>query len=122
MIRGIRGATTVEKNDSQQMIENTKQLLQEMIASNQVEAEDVTSVLITVTTDLDADFPAKALRLIEGWTYVPVMCATEIPVPESLPKCIRIMMTVNTERNQKDIMHIYQNGAVVLRPDLHSKK
>jgi chorismate mutase len=118
MIRGIRGATTVGKNEETEIIEATKQLLIEMIEANGIQAEDVVSVFISVTKDLFATFPAKALRKIEGWTYVPVMCMQEIPVPNSLEKCIRIMMHVETSVLQKEIRHIYLNNAVVLRPDL----
>ncbi|MBE3570645.1 MAG: chorismate mutase [Bacillales bacterium] len=118
MIRGIRGATTVDKNEETEIISATKQLLVEMIESNHIQPEDVASVFISVTKDLFATFPAKALREIEGWTYVPVMCMQEIPVPKSLEKCIRIMMHVETMVPQEEIRHIYLNHAVVLRPDL----
>jgi chorismate mutase len=118
LIRGIRGATTVEQNEETEIIAATKQLLVEMIESNNIQPEDVASVFISVTKDLFAAFPAKALREIEGWTYVPVMCMQEIPVPDSLEKCIRIMMHVETAVPQEEIRHIYLNHATVLRPDL----
>ncbi|MDC3415374.1 chorismate mutase [Aquibacillus salsiterrae] len=121
MIRGIRGATTVEKNDETEIVQNTRQLVEEIVEQNNVKPEDIASVLISVTSDLNAGFPAKALRLIEGWTYVPVMCMKEIEVPGSLAKCIRVMMTVNTTINQQDITHVYQKNATVLRPDLSSQ-
>ena len=117
-VRGIRGATTVEKNEASQIIAATKELLAEMIRLNQVAAEDVASVLITTTEDLNAAFPAQAARSFEGWTYVPLMCAREIPVPGSLPRCIRVMMHVNTERGQREIEHVFLRDAVQLRPDL----
>jgi chorismate mutase len=122
MIRGIRGATTVEENDGQMIVQETEILLREMIKANGVKAEDVASVLISVTEDLTAAFPAAALRNIEGWAYVPVMCMREIPVPNSLPYCIRVMMTVNTTRSQEEICHIYLKNAVQLRPDLSLTK
>ncbi|HHY21283.1 MAG TPA: chorismate mutase [Bacilli bacterium] len=118
MIRGIRGATTVSENNELQMLAATEEMLAAMIIANQVEAEDVAQVIITVTDDLNATFPAKVLRSFDGWAYVPVMCAKEIAVPGSLPKCIRVMMTVNTNKEQKEIQHIYLNEAVKLRPDL----
>lgn len=121
MIRGIRGAITVEANDADEMVKKTKQLLEEMIQKNNIEPDLVAQVLISVTEDLDAVFPAKAMRLLEGWTYVPVMCMREVPVVNSLEKCIRIMMTVNTDKPQNQIEHIYLDGAVVLRPDLSNK-
>ncbi|MRH42405.1 chorismate mutase [Aquibacillus halophilus] len=118
MIRGIRGATTVHENLENSIVKNTKILVEEMVHTNQVVPEDIASVLISVTPDINNGFPAKALRLIDGWTYVPVMCMKEIEVPNSLEKCIRVMMTVNTERKQNEIIHIYQNEARKLRPDL----
>lgn len=121
MIRGIRGATTVTQNNEQEMLAATEEMLAAMIISNQVQAEDVAQVLITVTDDLNATFPAKVLRSFDGWSYVPVMCAKEISVPGSLPKCIRVMMTVHTKKAQKDIQHIYLNEAVILRPDLSER-
>ncbi|MDQ0225104.1 chorismate mutase [Metabacillus niabensis] len=121
MIRGIRGAITVEENDSHLILEATSKLLKDMIKKNNINPERVAQVIMTVTDDLDATFPAKALRAIEGWTYVPVMCMREIPVPNSLEKCIRVMMTVETDVSQEKIQHVYLEGAISLRPDLASK-
>ncbi|WP_018934359.1 chorismate mutase [Gracilibacillus lacisalsi] len=118
MIRGIRGATTVKNNDADEMVQATKEMIEAMARVNEIDPETIASVMISVTSDLNATFPAKALRLIDGWKYVPVMCMPEIDVPGSLPKCIRVMMTVNTTKSQKEIEHIYLNDAVKLRPDL----
>ncbi|GLB57989.1 chorismate mutase [Cytobacillus sp. NCCP-133] len=118
MIRGVRGAVTVEENNENEMIEATGILVKKMIQENNIEAEDVASVFISVTEELTAGFPAKALRTIEGWTYVPVMCMREIPVEGSLPMCIRVMMHVNTDSTQQNITHIYLRDAIQLRPDL----
>src|SRR5699024_9524448 len=96
MMRGIRGATTVNQNHAEVIVKETKIMIEEMAKVNQIEPEDIASVLISVTPDINATFPAKALRLIDGWKYVPVMCMPEINVPGSLSKCIRVMMTVNT--------------------------
>lgn len=121
MIRAIRGATTVTKNDAELIISETKRMIEEMALKNKIKPQDIASVLISVTKDLNATFPAKALRLIDGWKYVPVMCMPEIEVPGSLPRCIRVMMTVNTELEQHEVTHIYLNDAVQLRPDLLKK-
>lgn len=118
LVRGIRGAITVKENEEEAILNATERLLKKIIEANQIEAENVCHVIITVTTDLNATFPAKALRRIDGWKYVPVMCATEIPVPNSLEKCIRLMLTVNTDKSQKEIHHVYLEEAVKLRPDL----
>lgn len=122
MIRGIRGATTVTNNDASEIVDATEELLREMIRANDVKASDVASVLISVTDDLTAAFPAQALRRIEGWTYVPVMCMREIPVLGSLPRCIRVMMTAETPKAQEEVVHIYLRNAVLLRPDLSLTK
>ena len=113
--RGIRGATTVEHNDREEILAATAELLQLMISQNDLLAEDVASVIFTVTADLDAEFPALAARRL-GWTEVALMCAREIPVPGSLGMCIRILLHVNTTRSAAEIQHVYIRGAVSLRP------
>ncbi|MEW9111342.1 MAG: chorismate mutase [Cytobacillus gottheilii] len=118
MIRGIRGATTVDEDSEKLILEETEILLIEIIKENKLEAEQVASVLFSVTEDLTACFPAKAMRAIDGWKYVPVMCTREIPVPESLSLCVRVMMHVNTDRSQQEINHVYLRNAISLRPDL----
>ncbi|WP_252311802.1 chorismate mutase [Sinobaca sp. H24] len=118
MIRGLRGATTVEQNDAEVIAQETEALLGQMIEKNDISPEQVAHVWFTVTEDIDAAFPAKAARQFKGWEYVPVMCAREIPVPGSLEKCIRIMLTADTKKAQNEMHHVYLNKAVVLRPDL----
>ncbi|MCC3380914.1 chorismate mutase [Paenibacillus farraposensis] len=119
--RGIRGATTVANNEENEILEATSQLLDEIVSYNEIQPEDISNVWITVTHDLDAAFPAKAIRQLDGWDMVPLMCALEIPVAGSLPKCIRLMVQVNTHKSQREIKHVYLNGAQALRPDLASK-
>ncbi|MDC3424791.1 chorismate mutase [Aquibacillus sp. 3ASR75-11] len=118
MMRGIRGATTVDRNESSEIISHTKELIDAMVQENELSPPNIASVFISVTNDINADFPAKALRLLDGWKFVPVMCMQEINVPGSLAKCIRVMITANTERNQEDVVHIYHYQAKKLRPDL----
>ena len=117
-VRGIRGATTVTVNSEQAIVRETLRLLDEIVKANSVLPEDIATVLITVTDDITAAFPAKAIRQMPDWELVPLMCAMEIPVPGSLETCIRIMLTVNTSKKQSEIQHIYLNEAVRLRPDL----
>lgn len=116
--RGIRGATTVLANEEAEILNGTEKLLEQIIAENNLNAEDVTSVWITVTPDLDAAFPARAIRAFDEWDLVPLMCATEIPVQGALPKCIRLLLHVNTTKSQREINHVYLNEARKLRPDL----
>lgn len=118
-LRGFRGAITVETDTEENIISATERLVREMIAQNGIKADDVASVWMTMTEDLVSAFPAKALRNIEGWKYVPVMCSREIPVPGSLPKCIRVMMHVHTTKAQDEIVHVYLEKAKCLRPDLN---
>lgn len=117
-VRGIRGATTVEHNEEQEILSATAELLQEIVVSNQVVPEDICSVLVTTTQDLTGAFPAKAIRQMPGWDLVPLMCSLEIPVQPSLARCIRLMVHVNTNKKQNEIHHIYLNNAKTLRPDI----
>ncbi|WLR44271.1 chorismate mutase [Bacillus carboniphilus] len=121
MVRGIRGATTVDRNEEKQITEASMNLLKEMIKLNNIQSEQVASLFISVTSDLSASFPAKALRQLEGYQFVPVMCMKEIDVKDSMPMCIRMMMHINTTMDQVDIHHVYLKEAVGLRPDLIDK-
>jgi chorismate mutase len=118
MIRGVRGATTTDFDNEKEVLLSTESLLREMILHNGIMAEDVASVFISATSDISSVFPAKALRRIEEWKYVPVMCMQELDLPDALPYCIRVMIHLNTSTPQKDIQHIYMKNAVSLRPDL----
>lgn len=116
-VRGIRGAITVERDDAALLLDATERLLRAIVAENAVRTEDVASAMFTLTPDLVSVFPAVAARRI-GWTLVPLLNFTEIGVPGSLQKCIRVMLHVNTEKRQDEIVHVYLDGAQVLRPDL----
>ena len=118
MIRGVRGATTVTEDKAELILNETEILVKEIARVNDIQPEDIISVLISTTTDISSGFPAKAVRSIEGWQFVPTMCTHEMSVPNALPMCIRILLHVNTELSQKDIRHVYLNKAVCLRPDL----
>jgi chorismate mutase len=117
MIRGVRGAITVEENLADEILQATKVLLMEMIKTNELTEDAIASILFSTTPDLNAAFPAAAARGM-GWVQVPMMCAQEIAVPGGLPKCIRVLIMINTEKKQHDIQHVYMRGARVLRPDL----
>ncbi|CAN7345873.1 chorismate mutase [Rossellomorea sp. LjRoot5] len=121
MIRGIRGATTADRDNEKEVLLSTESLLKEMILHNNITAENVASVFISATDDITSVFPAKALRGLEEWIYVPVMCMQELDVPDGLSRCIRVMIHFNTSTPQSDIQHIYMKNAVSLRPDLKNK-
>ncbi len=117
MLRGIRGATTVDVDTAEAILTATEELVREVVAANGIVAEDVASALFTVTPDLRAEFPAAAARRM-GWTMVPLLNFTEIGVPGRLERCIRILVHVNTQRTQAEMVHCYLRDAVALRPDL----
>jgi chorismate mutase len=113
--RGIRGATTVERNDREQILAATRELLEVLVRLNGLRPDDVAYVWFTVTGDLDAEFPAFAAREI-GWTEVPLMCGREIPVPGAIAGCIRVLIDWNTAKTQREIRHAFLHRAKELRP------
>jgi chorismate mutase len=119
-MRGIRGAITVEADEKTAIVDATKRLLCEMTQRNGVDVDDIASVFFSLTPDLHAVFPALGAREL-GWQLVPMLHFTEIAVPGSLSKVIRVLMHVNTARTQSDIHHVYLDGAEVLRPDLTAR-
>jgi chorismate mutase len=120
-VRGIRGATTVSENSADAIFAATRSLMTALVAANGIDVDDIASVILTMTPDLNADFPARAVRSLEGWQWVPLMCATEIAVPDAMPRCIRVLVHVNTDKSQDEIQHVYLGEAVKLRPDVVEK-
>lgn len=114
---GLRGAVTVEADDPRLIVEATERLIVEIMDRNGVAAEEVVSVIFTSTTDLTSEFPAAAARRI-GLAEVPLLCATEIPVPGAIGRCVRVLMHVYTERAREELRHVYLGGARALRTDL----
>jgi chorismate mutase len=117
LVRGIRGATTATTNSREAILDATSELLDCLVRANGVQRDDVASVIFSTTPDLNAEFPAVAARAA-GWTDVALLCTHEMNVPGSLPRCVRILLHVNTERSPDELEHIYLRGARVLRPDL----
>jgi chorismate mutase len=120
LCRGIRGASTVEANSREAILEATAELLAAMVKANGIKPEDVVSAFFTTTPDLNAEFPALAARRL-GWNDVPLLCGHEMAVPGSLPMCLRILVHVNTEKRADQMVHVYLRGARVLRPDFQSE-
>lgn len=116
-VRGIRGATNIEADTSAALIEATTELLLRMQAVNEVEVDDIASILFTVTPDIRSAFPAEAARLM-GWTKVPLLCFQEIEVSGSMACCVRVLIFWNTDREQSQIKHVYMRDTVSLRRDL----
>ena len=117
LVRGIRGAITVNNNTKEEIIKFTKELLITLQKENDFKIEDIVSVFFSVTPDLNAAFPARAAREL-GWKQVPLFDMQEIGVPGSLPRCIRILIQINCSKNQTEIKHCYLRGARILRKDL----
>jgi len=117
--RGIRGATTADSNTREDILQASRELLQDMIEANDIRPEEVACALFTTTSDLDAEFPAVAARQL-GWNDVPLLCGKEIEVPGSLESCVRILILHNTEKSAEEIAHVYIKGAVNLRTDWHN--
>lgn len=114
--RGVRGAITVTKNETEEMLTATRQLLQRIVEVNQMNPDDVASVYFTTTADLTATYPALAARQI-GWLDQALLCGHEMNVPHSLPLCIRVLIHWNTHKTVREIVHVYLGEAASLRPD-----
>ncbi|PKB60866.1 MAG: chorismate mutase [SAR202 cluster bacterium Casp-Chloro-G4] len=113
-VRGIRGATTANTNTRDDVLGATKALLEALIEANDIDPNDVAAAFFTATPDLNAEFPAAAARLM-GWTYVALMGASEINVPDAPPLCVRVLILINTDKPAKELTNIYQQGAEHLR-------
>jgi len=120
MVRGIRGATTVEQDSATEIHEATRELLEQVVKVNGIESfDEIASIIFTTSPDLTSTFPAEAARAI-GMSQVPLLCASEIAVPGSMPRCVRFMLHWNTNRRQDEVVHVYLREAKKLRPDVAS--
>jgi chorismate mutase len=117
MIRGIRGAVCATTNSREAIFEATRNLLKQLLEQNEIVPERIASIFLTATPDLTADYPAYAAREM-GLAQIPLMCASEINVPGALPRVIRVLIHVDTDRKQKEVRHLYLGEAARLRPDL----
>ena len=114
---GIRGATSVSDNTQNAIIAATRELLEEIVAKNDLSIDDVATVIFTVTPDLDATYPAHAAREL-GWVDTPLMCMQEMSVAGELPRCVRVLILWNSEQRAGQVRHVYLGAARSLRPDL----
>lgn len=120
VVRGIRGAITVDADEPDEIIAAARELVEQMIQLNDVDIEMIASVIFSATPDLKSAFPAVGGREA-GLTNVPLFCTTEIDVPGAQPRCLRVLMHVNTTKKQDEIQHVYLRDAVSLRPDLERR-
>lgn len=120
VLRGIRGASTVEDNTPDLIFECVLELLEVLQKENSIDIENIAAVIFSSTPDLNAAFPAAAARKL-GWNEVPLFGTQEIDNPDGVKKCIRVLILLNTQRPQGKIKHIYLRGATVLRKDIAKK-
>ena len=113
-VRGLRGATTADDNTKDAILEATGELLGQLIEANGIDAEDVAAAFFTTTQDLNAEFPAVAARKL-GWEHVALLCGHEMNVPDAQPRCIRVLVVVNTDKRADELSNIYLKEAVNLR-------
>jgi chorismate mutase len=116
-VRAIRGAIQVDANDRDQILEATSELVTEVLRRNDVSTDDLISIVFTATPDLTAEFPAYAARLM-GFHDVPLLCSSEIAVPGAMPRVLRLLAHVESDRSRAEIHHVYLRGAAALRRDL----
>lgn len=116
-VRGVRGATTSDSNSREDILLAAHDLITGIIEANEIMVDDVASILFSTTADLNAEFPAVAARNL-GFTNTALECLVEMNVPGSLARCIRVLMHVNSDKQQKEIRHIYLKNAKSLRADL----
>lgn len=114
----LRGATSVNRNDAQDILDATTELMKAIMERNTLVPERVVSCIFTATNDLNAEFPAVAARAL-GFDRVPLLCAREIPVPRALPHVIRVLIHYYAEDGHES-QHVYLGEAGALRADLQA--
>ncbi len=124
-MRGIRGATTADRNEAADIVDATEELLRELRRLNEVDQEEIAFAYFTTTPDLDAEFPALAARRL-GWLDVPLLCGHDLavrpPNPRGVARCIRVVLLYNTDRAQRDMRHAYLRGAAAIKEDLDAMR
>lgn len=116
-VRAVRGAIQVDRDDREEILDAVAELVTTLLERNAFTADQLVSVIFTATPDLTAEFPAYAARRL-GLTDVPLLCATEIAVPGSMPRVVRLLAHVDTDLPRERIRHVYLRGAAALRTDL----
>lgn len=116
-VAAIRGATTLDSDTRDEVVARTQELIRRVMEDNDITADEVISMMFTASQDVTSEFPATAVRAI-GFDDVPLICALELAVEGSMPRCIRLLMHVEGERDRRSYTHVYLHGAAALRPDL----
>ena len=120
MMRGIRGAITVDENDKEQICLAARQLVTKILSLNELHIENIGAIIFSTTEDLTAAFPSTALRKRPAFRLVPLFDTREPAIENSLPLCIRVLILADTDKAQNKIRHVYLGGAKNLRPDLEN--
>ena len=118
-MQGIRGAITVENDTKEEIIVAVQKMLKSILYENDITSEDIGAAIFSATDDIKSAFPAFAARQLPGWNLVPLFDAQQLDIENSIRKCIRVLLLVNTDKTQKEIKHIYLGRAATLRPDIH---
>ena len=112
--RGLRGAIVAEENSREAILSASQELLERLVAVNGIRQEQVAAVFFTTTQDLNAEFPSVSARQM-GWNHVALLCGHEMGVPDDLPRCIRVLLLVNTEKSADELANVYLKGTEKLR-------
>ena len=118
MLRGIRGAITVENNTKEEIWHAAQLLITKILSINEILSENIGAIIFSSTNDLTAAFPTTGLRQLPGFTFIPLFDVQETAVEGSLPRCIRVLVLADINRTLSEIHHVYLGGAQNLRPDL----
>lgn len=117
ILRAVRGATTVERDEAMLICDATRELLAKILTRNNATCDDIISAIFTVSPDLRSEFPARAARDL-GWDHIAMLCTVEMPVPGAIERCLRVLVHAELRGSQRDVKHVYLRGATALRPDL----
>ena len=116
-VRAVRGATQLEADEREHLLERVTEMVRGVMEANALDVDDFVSIIFTATSDLHAEFPAYAARQL-GFHDVPLICARELEIAGSMPRVVRMMAHVDTDRSRQQITHVYLHGAAALRRDL----
>lgn len=116
-VRALRGATTLERDEREHLFVRTQELVAEVLERNDLDEEDLISIVFTATDDVHSAFPAEAAREA-GITHVPLLCTRELDIEGAMQRCIRILVHAYTTRGARELRHVYLHGARQLRTDL----
>ena len=116
-VRALRGATTLDHDDREHLLERTGELIEALFERNGLREDDLISIVFTATDDISSAFPAEAAR-IAGITHVPLLCARELEIDGGIARCVRILVHAYTERSVRELRHPYLHDARQLRTDL----